>query len=226
MTWWRALRQTARSGLRVERGRPDPLLALRTAAGVAVVIGLCLWLWSPAVAASSAFGAFAAGIAVFQRSWRPRPVLALATGAGLAVSTFLGYLAAPHLVLFVALLAVWAFAAGMAWTFGPTTGTVASLTAAVMLVVVTLPTSVPGALQHAGLIAVGGLVQAALIWLFPVRRWGARRDALADAFAAQADFARRLRDDPLTAFDPAPLMTARNAAVVTARQARHRPEEL
>jgi uncharacterized membrane protein YccC len=226
MTWLQALRQTARSGLRVERARLEPLVALRTAAGVAIVIGLALWLWSPPVAASSAFGAFAAGAATFQRSWRPRPVLALATGAALAVSTFLGYLAASHTVLFVLLLAVWAFGAGMAWALGPTTGMVAAFTVAVMLIVVTLPTSVLSALHHAVLVALGGLVQAALIMLFPIRRWGRQRDALADAFAAEADFARRLRHDPLAPFDPAPLMNARSAAVVSARQARRRPEEL
>ncbi|MBM9509519.1 FUSC family protein [Actinacidiphila acididurans] len=226
MTWLRSLRQTARSGLRVQRGRPEPLAALRAAGGVAVVVGLSLWLWSPAVAASSAFGAFAAGVATFQRSWRPRPALALWTGAALAVSTFLGYLAASHLVPFMILLAVWAFGAGLAWALGPTMGTVAALTVAVMLVVVTLPTTVLGALHHAALIAVGAVVQAALIWLFPVRRWGRQRDALADAFAAEAGFARRLRQDPLAEFDPAPLMAARGAAVVSPWQARRRPGEL
>jgi uncharacterized membrane protein YccC len=224
--WWRALRSTGRSGLRVERARLEPLIALRTAAGVAAVIALSLWLWSPPVAASSAFGAFAAGVATLQRSWRPRPVLALAAAAGLAVSTFLGYLAASHLVLFVLLLAVWAFGAGLAWALGPTTGMVASLTVAVMLVVVTLPTSALSALHHAALVAVGGVVQALLIVLFPVRRWGRQRDALADAFAAEADFARRLRHDPVAPFDPVPLMTARSAAVVSPWLARRRPEEL
>lgn len=226
MTWLRALRRTARSGLRVERPRLEPLVALRAAAGVAIVVGLALWLWSPPVAASSAFGAFAAGVATFQRSWRPRPLLALASGAGLAVSTFLGYLAASHVVLFVLLLAVWSFGAGMAWALGPTTGMVASLTIAVMLVTVTLPTSVLSALHHAGLVALGALVQAALIVLFPVRRWGAQRDALADAFAAEADYARRLRHEPVAPFDADALMAARQAAELTPRQARRRPEEL
>lgn len=62
--------------------------------------------------------------------------------------------------------------------------------------------------------------------LFPVRRWGAQRDALADALAGVADYARRLRDDPVAPFDPVPLMTARNAAAVTPRQARRRPADL
>lgn len=226
MTWLRALRQTARSGLRVERTPLEPLLALRAASGVAIVIGVALWAWSAPVAASSAFGAFAAGAATFQRSWRPRPVLALAAGAGLAVSTFLGYLAASHVALFVLLLAVWSFGAGLAWALGPTTGMVSSLTVAVMLVTVTLPTSVLSALHHAALVGLGALVQAALIVVFPIRRWGRQRDALADAFAAEADYARRLRHDPVAPFDPEPLMTARSAAVVTPWQARRRPEEL
>jgi uncharacterized membrane protein YccC len=226
MTWLGALRKTARSGVRVERAPLEPLVALRTAGGVAVVIGVSLWLGSPPTAASSAFGAFAAGMATLQRSWRPRPVLALAAGAGLAVSTFLGYLAASHLVLFVALLAVWAFLAGMAWALGPTAGMVSAFTIAVMLVVVTLPTSVLSALQHAALIAAGGVVQAALIVLFPIRRWGRQRDALADAFAEEADYARRLRHDPRAPFDPQALMTARSAAKVTPWQARRRPGQL
>ncbi|MDF3291796.1 FUSC family protein [Streptomyces silvisoli] len=226
MTWQRSLREAVRSGLAVERTRLEPLAALRGAAGVAVVVALALWLTTPAFAASSAFGAFAAGMATFQRSWRPRPVLALAAGGGLAFSTFLGYLAAGHTAAFVALLAVWSLGAGTAWALGPTSGVVASLTVTVMLVVVTLPTSLPGALGHAGVIAFGGLVQAALIVVFPIRRWGAQRDALAEAFAAVADYARRLRHDPMAPFDPEPMMTARSAATLSPRQARRRPAQL
>ncbi|MCY0952730.1 FUSC family protein [Streptomyces sp. H27-S2] len=76
------------------------------------------------------------------------------------------------------------------------------------------------------MIAAGGVVQALLIVLFPIRRWGAQRDALADALAAEADYARRLRHDPHAPFDPQPLMRARAAATVSARQARRRPAEL
>ncbi|MCZ4124442.1 FUSC family protein [Streptomyces sp. H39-S7] len=226
MTWLRALKETGRSGLRVERTRLEPLIAVRGAAGVAIVIGLALWLSTPTVAASSAFGALASGTATFQRSWRSRPALALAAGAGLAVSTFLGYLAGAHLLLFVTLLAAWAFLAGMTWSLGPTSGIVAAQTVGVMLVVVTLPTSVLGALGNAAVIAFGGVVQAALIVIFPIRRWGPQRDALAEAFAAEAAYARRLRQDPHAPFDPEPLMTARSAAKVTPWEARRRPEQL
>ncbi len=226
MSWLHALKHTARSGLTVERQRLDPLVAVRAAAGLALVVGAALYLFGPAVAASSAFGAFQAALATFQRSWRTRPVLALASGASLAVTTFVGYLTGAHPALFISLLAVWTFLAGLAWAVGPTAGMIASSNVAIMLVTVTLPTSVAAAAGHAGMIMVGGVVQAALIVLLPVRRWGAQRDALADALAAEADYARRLRHDPVAPFDPEPLMTARSAAAITPRQARRRPAEL
>ncbi|MEU7057361.1 FUSC family protein [Streptomyces sp. NPDC046197] len=226
MTWLRAFGEVVRSGLKIEETRLEPLLALRAAAGVAIVVGPTLWLVSPAYAASAALGAYSAGGATFQRSWRPRKVIALGAGAGLALSTFVGYLAAGRLVTFLPLLAVWAFAAGMAWAVGSTAGIVAATTVGSMLVTITLPTSVGRALEHAGVIALGGVTQAVLILLFPIRRWGAHRDALADALAAVADYARRLRHDPTAPFDPEPLMTARDAAAVTPSQARTRPPVL
>ncbi|MCK8677902.1 FUSC family protein [Streptomyces lichenis] len=226
MSWLRALKATARAGLTVERPRLEPFVALRGAAGLALVVGVSLALFGPAVAVSSAFGAFQAAIATFQRSWRSRPTLALVSGATLAVSTFLGYLTGAHVLLFLLLLTVWTFLAGMAWSAGPTAGIIASSNVAIMLVTVTLPTSVAEAAGHAAVILAGGVVQAALVVLVPIRRWGAQRDALADALAAVADYSRRLRQDPLALFDPAPLMTARSAAAVSRRQARRRPAEL
>ena len=226
MRWLRTFGEVVRSGLTIEETRLEPLLALRTAAGVAIVIASALWLVSPAYAASAALGAFSAGGATFQRTWRPRKVIALGAGAGLALSTFVGYLAAGRLVTFLPLLAVWAFAAGMAWALGSTAGIVAATTVGSMLVTITLPTSVGRALEHAGVIALGGVTQAVLILLFPIRRWGAHRDALADALAAVADYARRLRHDPTAPFEPEPLMTARDAAAVTPSQARTRPPVL
>ncbi|MFD3871208.1 FUSC family protein [Streptomyces sp. NPDC058623] len=227
MSWLRALKDTARSGMTVTRTPLEPLVALRAAVGLALVIAAGLALLGPGAAVSSAFGAFMAAIATFQQSWRPRPVLALASGLTLAVSTFVGYLVgAAQTGLFLLLLALWAFVAGLLWAAGPTAGIIASGNVAIMLVTVTLPTSVPQAAGHAAMIAAGGVVQALLIVLFPIRRWGAHRDALADALAAEADYARRLRHDPVAPFDPEPLMKARAAATVTVRQARRRPAEL
>ncbi|GAA4678866.1 hypothetical protein GCM10023347_36700 [Streptomyces chumphonensis] len=224
--WAAALKVTARSGLRIERAAVTPLLALRGTCGVAVILALTLWLGSPALAVSSAFGAFASGIATFQRSWRPRPELALAAAAGLSVSAFLGYVLADTPWAFALMLGLWSFGAGMTWAAGAVSGVVSAFTVAMMLVVVTLPASVPEAAQHAAIIALGGVVQAALIVALPIRRWGERREALADALVSVAVYARRLRADPTAPFEPEALMQARRAAAVTPRQARHRPRQL
>ncbi len=186
MSWLSALGHTARAGFAVERRRLEPLSALRGALGLAFVIGVSLWLFSPAVAASSAFGAYQAAIATFQRSWRPRPQLALVSGATLGISTFLGYLSASHLALFLALLATWAFLSGLSWAAGPTVGVMAASNVAIMLITITLPSSVAEVAGHAAMSLFGGLVQAALLVLFPFRRWRPHRDALADALAAEA----------------------------------------
>jgi len=226
MPWSPALKSTLRKGLHLERTVNEPLQVLRGMLGVAVVLFGALALGEPGLATSAALGAFIAGTATYQRSFRPRPVLALYAAAGLSASSFVGYLASPWPTLFVVVLALWAFAAGLAWALGQTAGVVASTTVSVMLIVVTLPVNVPEAAEHAGVVALGGVVQATLAALWPGRRWGARRDALADAYASLADYARRLRHDPFAPFDPDPLMNARRAAALTPAQARRRPAEL
>ncbi|WP_329565949.1 FUSC family protein [Kitasatospora sp. NBC_01266] len=226
MPWLAALRHTGRAGLRLERALSDPVRAVRGGLAVALVVFPVLAIGGPRPATSAAMGAFIAGVATFQRSFRPRPSLALAAGLGLGVSTFFGYLAVSVPGLFPVLLAVWAFAAGLAWSLGPTAGVVATNTLTVMLVVVQLPVSVATAVAHALLCALGGGVQALVITLWPVKNWGAQRDALADAYASLADYARRLRYDPHAAIDPDPLMTARHAAALTPWQQRRRPPEL
>ncbi|MFI9270065.1 FUSC family protein [Kitasatospora sp. NPDC052896] len=226
MPWSVAIRAAGRAGLRLERELTDPRRALRGALAVAVVLFAGLAVAGPAAATAGALGAFIAGTATFQRSFRPRPSLAVAAGAGLGISTFLGYLAVPVPGLFPVLLAVWSFGAGLAWALGPTAGVVATNTVTVLLVIVRLPVGVPAALGHGLLCALGGGAQALAITLWPIRPWGAQRDALADAYASLADHARRLRHDPYAAVDPEPLMTARHAAELTPWQERHRPPEL
>ncbi|MEV6468063.1 FUSC family protein [Kitasatospora sp. NPDC051702] len=226
MSWFAALRDTARTGLTLDRALTDPKRAVRGAVAVALVLLPTLALAGPTPATSAAMGAFIAGTATFQRSFRPRASLAVAAGLALGTSTFLGYLAAGVAGLFPVLLAVWAFGAGLAWAIGPTAGVVAANTVSVMLVVVQLPVSALAALGHGLLCALGGVVQAAVITLWPIGSWTAQRDALADTYAELADYARRLRQDPTAHVDPAPFMTARHAAALTPWQDRHRPPEL
>ncbi|MFG2819555.1 FUSC family protein [Kitasatospora sp. NPDC048365] len=226
MSWFAALRDTAKAGLTLDRSLTNPMRALRGAVAAGLVVLPTLAILGPSQATSAAMGAFIAGTATFQRSFRPRASLAGAAGIGLGMSTFLGYLAVGVPAAFVALLAVWAFGAGMAWAVGPTAGVVAATTLAVMLVVVELPVSVPGALGHGLLCALGGAVQALVVLAWPIDSWRAQRDALADTYAALADYARRLRQDPTAHVDPEPFVVARQAAALTPWQERRRPPEL
>ncbi|MFI9330607.1 FUSC family protein [Kitasatospora sp. NPDC052868] len=226
MSWFAALRDTARTGLTLDRTLTDPKRAVRGAVAVALVLFPTLALGGPALATSAAMGAFIAGTATFQRSFRPRATLAVAAGIGLGTSTFLGYLAVGVPGGFPVLLAAWAFGAGLAWSIGPTAGVVAANTLAVMLIVVQLPVSALTALGHGLVCALGGAAQALVITLWPIGSWAAQREALADTYAELADYARRLRQDPTAHVDPAPFMTARHAAALTPWQDRHRPAEL
>lgn len=224
--WSRALKATARTGLRAERGRLEPVRVLRDAAGLAAVMAVSLALFDQAVALCAGLGTFLGSIATYQRSWRPSPVLALASGVSLAVAVFLGHLVGAQSPLFPLVLAVWTFLAGLSWAAGPTVGGIATPTVAVMLVPATLAGSLAHATGQAAMTALGGMVPVLLTLLLPVRRWGARRDALADALTSEADYARRLREDPVGLNDPQPLMTARLAVAVTPREARRGPAEL
>ncbi|MBD0674154.1 FUSC family protein [Streptomyces sp. CBMA156] len=226
MSWFAALRDTARTGLTLDRALTDPKRAVRGAVAVALVLFPTLALGGAALATSAAMGAFIAGSATFQRSFRPRASLAVAAGAGLGISTFLGYVAAGVPGLFPVLLAVWAFGAGLSWAIGPTAGVVATNTVSVMLIVVQLPVSTATALGHGLVAALGGVAQAVVITVWPIGSWTAQREALADTYAELADYARRLRQDPTAHVDPEPFMTARHAAALTPWQDRHRPPEL
>ncbi|MEV6210364.1 FUSC family protein [Kitasatospora sp. NPDC051914] len=226
MPWSVALRDTAKAGLVPARELSDPRRSLRGAVAVALVVFPVLAVAGTGPATSAAMGAFIAGTATFQRTFRPRAGLAAAAGLGLGISTFLGYAAVGVPGAFPVLLAVWSFGAGMIWAIGSTGGTVAATTVSVMLVVVQLPVSIPTAVGHGLLCALGGAVQALTGALWRIDPWRGHRDALADTYAELGDYARRLRHDPVAIVDPGPFMTARRAGALTAWQARHRPPEL
>ncbi|WP_051939452.1 FUSC family protein [Phaeacidiphilus oryzae] len=227
MSWLSALKKTAVQGLHLERAVNEPLTVVRGGSGMALVLFFSLGVGTPELATSATMGAFNSGLSTFQSSFRPRPLLALVSAVGLGASTFVGYLASTQPAVFVLVLALWTFAAGMAWALGPTSGMIAAQTVASMLVVVSLPVSVLSAVDHALVILAAGLAQALLVLVWPIRTWGRQRDALADAFASVADYARRLREDPVAPFDPEPLMVARMASALNRPDSlRTRPAQL
>ncbi|HEX4791110.1 MAG TPA: FUSC family protein, partial [Actinospica sp.] len=224
--WYRSIKSVSRSGVRIERSFTDPLTALRCAIGVAVALFGAIALLGPLHAVLPALGALLTGMASLQPGFRRGPGLPLAAAVGLFCSALIGNAVAPWPALFVAVLAVWAFAAALFWSLGQAAGMSAAMTVPVMLTIVVPPQNFADAVRFAVQIGAGGAIQVVLLLLWPSRSWGAQRGALADACASVADYARLLVTDPLAAFDPSALAQARAAAVLTPRQARGRPAAL
>ncbi|MEY9931315.1 putative membrane protein YccC [Catenulispora sp. GP43] len=224
--WYRSIKTASRSGMRVERAFNDPSAALRSGLGVAIALfGALAWL-GPAHAVLPALGAQLTGMTSVLPGYRRGPGLATVTALGLFASAFAGNAVAPWPVLFVLVLAVWAFGAAMFWALGAAPGIAASMTVPVMLTIARPPRDFGDAVQFALLIGGGAAVQVVLVVVWPDRSWNAQRGALADACASVADYARRLSRDPDAVFDPNALAQARAAATLTPRQARRRPSEL
>ena len=79
----------------------------------------------------------------------------------LAAATLVGGLTAGHTVVFVVLVALWCFFAGMHWAVGAPAGLIAG--AASVLLVIQQPQHALAAFSSALLALVAGLTQAALI---------------------------------------------------------------
>ena len=86
------------------------------------------------------------------------------------------------------------------------------IAAAASALLVTLPPTEPswsGVATATALAVAGGLVQAALVAIWPRRRWRVQRDALARAYRALAADARSMADDPTGHVEPrAPALAA------------------
>lgn len=199
----------------------------RSLLGVLIAVAAALW-WAPestSVGAAIAAGGSAAiaGATALQDSPHGRLPLVVGVSLGMGAAVLLGSLTSPYSALFVVVVALWCFAAGLLWAVSANAGLVAS--AASALLVTCPPSGVsPAGAVGAGLLAVaGGLTQAVLVAAWPRQRWREQRDALRDAYRAVAGQASKLAADPSATFDPTPLIALREAFTLTERQARRRP---
>jgi uncharacterized membrane protein YccC len=210
-------------GLALRPTMPDVGGVVRSLLGVLLVAAAGLH-WGGTSAATAAAGAAAiAGATALQDSPRGRIALVMGVsvvmgGAVLLASTFSSYG-----FVFTAVVGMWCFAAGMAWAVSANAGLVAAAGSALL---VTLPPTEPtwsGTVTATALAVAGGLAQAALVAIWPRRRWRIQRDGLARAYRALAADARSLADDPTGHVDPEPLLWLREAFTLTDAQARRRP---
>jgi len=190
---------------------PDVGAVARSLLGVLAMAAVGLASASPSAAVWAAGAAAVAGAIAMQDSPAGRVQVVVVVSLQMGAVVFLGALTASYDVVFIAVVAVWCFAAGMQWALGSKPGLVA--TAAAALLVISPPVAPsPIAVVWATLLTVAaGCVQAALIAVWPPQRWRVQRAALTRAYRALAADARRVVADREASVGTAPLTWLREA---------------
>lgn len=211
-----------RPGLTSRLSWPYVSEVARSLLGVLVVAAVAAAWVSPGAALAAGGSAAIAGAVALQDSPQDRTPLVVAVSLAMGLAVLFGMLAAPITVVFVVVVALWCFAAGMTWALGANAGLVAAAASA-LLVTATPAGPVSAAFEAAALAVAGGLGQVLLVAIWPRRRFQAQREALTRAYRSVASDARRLVADPDAEFDAAPLIWLREAFTLTEYQARRRP---
>lgn len=174
---------------------PGSGAVVRSLLGMLVVAAAALhWGSESAAMWAAAAGAVAGAIALQDTPGRRLPVMVIAS-LEMGAAVLLGSLTSSHSAVFVAVVGLWCFAAGMQWALGANAGFVAAAASALLVIA---PPDVPTAasvVTATVLTLVAGLVQAALIALWPPRRWRSQRDALTRAHRSLAAEARTMSTD-------------------------------
>ena len=161
--------------------------------------------WGPVGAATSvaAAGAIAGAIALQDNPLGRIPIV-VAVSVELGVAVLAGGLAAGYSVVFVVVVALWCFFAGMQWAVGASAGLLAG--ASGLLLVIQHPQPALAAAASALFAVVAGLTQAALIAVWPPRRWRLERDALTKVYRSLSADARQLATEPAAQIDSSQLL--------------------
>ncbi|MET0700383.1 MAG: FUSC family protein [Mycobacterium sp.] len=209
----------------------------RSLLGVVLAVAVALQ-WSAgsgSTAAAIAAGGSAAiaGATALQDGPRSRIQLVVAVSIAMGLTVFIGALTAPHSVVFVVVVGLWCFGAGLMWTMGASAGLVAAAATVLLLTSSVVSHGIGDAARAALLATVGGLAQAVLVAAWPRQRWQVQGLALAGAYRSVGRHARLLATEPhdasgsLVSFDPTPLISLREAFTHADRQARRRlPERI
>jgi uncharacterized membrane protein YccC len=201
--WYQALRLTT----------PDVGVVSRSLLGVLAMAAVALASASPSAGVWAAGAAAIAGAVAMQDSPAGRVPLVIVVSLQMGAAVFLGAVTASYSVVFIAVVAIWCFAAGMQWALGSNPGVVGAACAALLVVSPPVAPSVTAVVFSTLLTVAAGCVQAALIAVWPPQRWRVQRDALTRAYRNLADDARRVADDRDASVGTAPLTSLREAFV-------------
>nr|WP_102143837.1 FUSC family protein [Mycobacterium sp. QGD 101] len=200
---------------------PDIGAVMRSLLGVLAVTALAL-VWGSDVSAMWALGAGAvAGAIALQDSPGGRVPIVVTASLQMGAAVLLGVLTAAYSGLFIAVVALWCFGAGMQWSLGANAGRVAAAASALLVVAPPVSPTPSSVLTATAFTLAAGFVQAALIAVWPPRRWRVQRDALTRAYRSLAADARKVATDRDARVDAAPLTWLREAFVDS--QATQRP---
>ena len=188
---------------------PDNGAVARSLLGVLALAAAALF-WGPTGAATSAAaaGAIAGAIALQDNPLGRIPVV-LAVSVELGIAVFVGGLSSGSSVVFVIVIALWCFFAGMQWAVGAPAGLLAG--ASGLLLVIQHPQPALAAVASALFAVVAGLTQAALIAIWPPRRWRLEREALTKVYQSLSTDARQLATEPAAEVDSSQLLLCREA---------------
>jgi uncharacterized membrane protein YccC len=202
---------------------PDGGAVVRSLLGVLVVAGIGLWTVGATGATAAAGAAAIAGATALRDSPRGRIPLVLGVSVALGVAVLLGAATSAYSVVFAVVVMVWCFWAGMTWAAGSNPGLIAAAASGLLVISPPVAPTWSAVAGSAALAVAGGAAQAALIAIWPRRRWRNQRAALTRAYEALAAGARQLAEDPAASVAEEPLRDLRDAFALTDGQVRSRP---
>ncbi len=192
---------------------PDVGAVSRSMLGVLAVVAVAMASGSPSAAVWASGAAAIAGAIGMQDSPAGRVSLVIVVSLQMGAVVLLGALIASYSGVFIAVVAVWCFAAGMQWALGSRPGLVAAATAALLVISPPVAPSFAGVVLSTVLTVAAGCVQAVLIAVWPPQRWRGQRDALTRAYRELAADARRVAADREASVDVAPLTWLREVFI-------------
>ena len=178
-----AWRQYWRKVTEFDHGRMEVWVALRNAIGVTLPLAVGVALRMPLGGLAMSTGALQVSYSDGHSPYAQRAKRMLAASLLCAVAVVAGGLAGRNAVLAVIVPALWAFAAGLAVSIGPTADSLGVISL-VTLVIYSAQTLTPQRAFLSGLLALGGgLLQTALaLSLWPVSRYQPERHALSSLY--------------------------------------------
>ena len=171
-----------------------PWRAVRVALGVVTPLALGWAFGHVDYGAYAALGALPAGFVTFRGEARSGVAAVVLASLGMALSTVVGSVTAAYLPsALLPIVAIWAYITGLAVSLGQRASTAVLQWSVALLIAVGTPSSVSEAALRAGLVLMGGLLQAAFVttsWAFHVG--STERAALARSYRALAAYASGL----------------------------------